>query len=234
MRATPPTRMRRTVLVLLCAALSGCVARSPAPILPVDDQAPADFPHTFYRDAAAGGQTVLSVDPRQSFVAVEVRRGGPLARLGHDHVVASRDMRGYVLPSAARADLYVPLARLTVDEADLRAEAGMESKPSQEAIDGTRRNMLDKVLEADRFPYALVRIARKSEDALAVSITLHGQTRDYVAPARIEHEREKLIVSGRMAIAQTDFGITPFSVLGGALQVQDRLVLRYRIVAEKP
>ncbi|HYD63078.1 MAG TPA: YceI family protein [Noviherbaspirillum sp.] len=235
MRATPPDRMRRAFLALSCALLAACVARLPSPpSLPADVQAPADFPQAYYLQAAANGKTVLQVKPEQSLIAVEVRRGGMLAGLGHDHLVASRDVRGLVLPSEGREDLYLPLSLLTVDEAGLRAEAGMDTKPNQDAIEGTRRNMLEKVLEADRFPFALVRITREDAAAgtLKAAITLHGQTRMVEAPARIEGDAGRMIVSGRLAIAQSDFGITPFSVLGGALQVQDRLEIRYRIAAE--
>jgi len=35
-----------------------------------------------------------------------------------------------------------------------------------------------------------------------------------------------------MSLNQTDFGITPLSVLGGAIQVQDKLDLRFHIVAQ--
>lgn len=221
-------------MALACALLAACVARPPVLPSPVDTQAPADFPHAFYRQAIADGKTVLHIDPAQSLVTIEVRRGGPLARLGHDHLVASHDVRGDVLPSEGRADLYLPLTRLTVDEAALRTEAGMDTQPSQEAIDGTRRNMLDKVLEAERYPHAMVRIARDAgkPDMLKAAVTLHGQTRTYDVPAHIENRQGRMVVSGHIAMAQTDFGIAPFSVLGGALQVQDRLEMRYRIVAE--
>ena len=228
---------RRILFGLSSALLAACVARAPAPVAsvaPADLQAPPEFPLTYYRDAQSRGHYVLQVDPRQSLVAINVRRGGPLAGLGHDHVVGIRDVQGYILPSAGRADLFIPLARMTVDEAALREESGMGKPPSAEAIEGTRRNMLDKVLQAERFPFASVRIDRQEGDAMRASITLHGHTREFLSPARIEHAPGKMTVSGEMTIAQSDFGIAPFTVLGGALQVQDKLALRYRIVAAQP
>jgi hypothetical protein len=36
---------------------------------------------------------------------------------------------------------------------------------------------------------------------------------------------------GRFAILQSDYGIVPFSVLGGALRVEDRVEIMFRIVA---
>lgn len=239
MRAPAPDRMHRAILALSCALLASCVARPPSLPSPVSApagmQAPADFPQSLYRQAIANGKAVLRIDPAQSLIAVEVRRGGPLAGLGHDHVVSSRDVHGYVLPSEGRADLYLPLSRLAVDEAELRAEARMDTQPSQDAIAGTRRNMLEKVLEAERFPFALVHIARDAgvPEKLKLAVSLHGQTRVYDAQARIEDQPGRIVASGRIAIFQTDFGITPFSVLGGALQVQDRLEMRFRIVATR-
>jgi hypothetical protein len=223
-------RSARSRAILQVAALTAaCVPRVSAPP-PADIAAPAEFPATHYRQAAALGKKVLDIDPDRSVAVIEVRRGGRLAHLGHDHVVASRDLRGYVLPEEERADLYIPLERLTVDEAALRAEAGLDTQPSQEAIDGTRSNMLEKVLDTTHYPFALVQVRRQGS-AWNVALTLHGVTRMVEVPARVEYAGGTLVASGSMAIRQSDFGIVPFSVLGGALQVHDRLEMRFRLVA---
>jgi hypothetical protein len=36
-------------------------------------------------------------------------------------------------------------------------------------------------------------------------------------------------VNGRVTLEQSNFGIVPFSILGGALQVQDRVDVRFVI-----
>lgn len=217
----------------LAALLAACAPSPPSPTAAAISQAPADFPEAHYRQAEAAGRRVLRIDPARSLVVIEVRRGGPLAGLGHDHVVASRDLRGHVDTEAGRADLYVPLQRLAVDEAGLRAEAKLDTQPSQDAIEGTRRNMLEKVLDAERFPFALIRATRATGDPekLDVAITLHGTTRRFGIPLQTETLPDGLAVSGRLTFNQTDFGLTPYSVLGGALQVQDGLELRFRVVA---
>ena len=40
-------------------------------------------------------------------------------------------------------------------------------------------------------------------------------------------------MSGELALRQTDFGITPLSVAGGAIQVQDEVKLRFDIHARR-
>jgi len=199
---------------------------------------PAEFPEAYYLEALKQGKRVFRVDSRESLVVLEVRRSGSLARLGHDHVVASHDLTGYVAPDEGRADLYVALARMQVDEPALRAEAGFDPQPSESDIEGTRANMLEKVLEAEKFPFALIRVsgakAKEKKTTLAVAITLHGSTRTLQVPAEIEADAEKMSVTGRLSFDQTDFGITPYSLLGGAIAVQNRIDLRFRIIARLP
>src|SRR5713226_172773 len=220
---------------MLALMLAGC-----AP--PVRERAPAaappaDFPEGHYLEAAAQGRPVFRVDSPESLVVIEVRRGGSLARLGHDHVVASHEVGGYVAPDEGRADLYVQLERLEVDEAALRAEAGFDTQPTQLDIDGTRANMLVRVLEADKFPFALIRVsgvdANQREVAMSIAITLHGSTHTLQAPAQIDADADRISVTGRLSFDQTDFGITPYSLLGGAIAVKNGVDLRFRIRARR-
>lgn len=226
---------------LLAVLLSACAPGAPPPsaVAPGPAAAPAapDTVDGYYRRAEAAGQTVLRIDPGRSLIAVVVRRGGRLARLGHDHLIASRTLEGFVAPEQGRADLRFRLDQLSVDEPELRAEAGLDTPLSDAAREGTRRNMLDKVLDAERFPDVLIHAARAAgADTLAVAITLHGVTRGMDIPVDIESRAGRaadatLSVSGSASLKQSDFGIAPFSVLGGALAVQDRLELRFKIVA---
>jgi len=226
--------LRPALLLLLFAGMmQGCAPQISPPATIVNSKAPVDFPDTYYHQAEASGTKILRIDTERSLVVIQVRRGGTLARLGHDHVVASHDVAGYADMKAGRADLYVPLERLSVDEAGLRAEVGLSAQISTEAIEATRRNMLDKVLVTGRYPFALIHVARETPDSpiLRVTITLHDTTQSFDVPAQIETVAGGIKISGQLAFKQSDFGITPFSILGGAMQVQDKLDLRFRIFA---
>jgi hypothetical protein len=217
--------------IALAALLAGCMPK-PRPAMP---DAPPEFPRAYYEEAASKGLSVHRIDPQQSLVVIEVRRGGSLARLGHDHIVSARNVQGYVAPDAGRADLYIALEELVVDEPALRKAAGFDTQPTAADIASTRANMLEKVLEADKFPRALIGIERKGADRVTATVTLHGVTRALDVPARIAADKDRTSVSGTLELNQTDFGITPFSILGGAIQVQDRLVLAFTIhAAGKP
>lgn len=220
---------------LVAGLLAGCVAQIPRSA-DGEGESPAEFPGAHYVRAAARGQPVYAVDPASSLVVIEVRRGGALAQLGHDHVVASHDVRGYVVPADARADLYLRLDRLVVDERELRAEAQFDTQPSAEAIAGTRTNMLGK-LGAGTHPWALVAVRDVAVDAtgsrMNATITLNGITRAMQLSPQIVVTAEEASVNGRVTLEQTNFGIAPFSILGGALQVQDQVVVRFRIRARR-
>jgi polyisoprenoid-binding protein YceI len=229
------TRLRTIVhpFILCAALLSACAPRitqepSPQPQATV----PEDFPEAYYRHAQAQ-RKILRVDSGRSLVTIAVRRGGIFGRLGHDHVVASHHVAGFADPHAGRTDLYVPLQRLAVDEPELRAEAHLDTQPSQEDIESTRHNMLTRVLEVERYPFALIHAEYATADRsmLRVAITLHGVKRTFDVPVHIEQQASGIAVSGQLAIKQTDFGIVPMSILGGAIQVQDSLDMRFRIVA---
>lgn len=229
-------RITLGIIAVLAAFLAACASQVTAPP-EIERQKPAEFPNVYYRRLLAQGKPVFRVDPARSLVVIEVRRGGSLAQFGHDHVIASHDVAGYIAPNEGRADLYVPLDALVIDEPALRAKAGFDTQPSPADIAGTRRNMLEKVLETSRYPYALIvvsnSVAGGSPQWLTVALTLHGVTRSVDAESQFEMTAEEVSVVGKVAIEQSQFGIAPFSILSGAIAVQDRLNITYRIRAER-
>lgn len=229
-------RVTLGVVAALAAVLAACAPQVAAPP-ETGAPAPFDFPASHYQRLLAQGKPVFRVDTARSIVVVEVRRGGSLARFGHDHVVASHDAAGYVAPDEGRADLYLPLGALVVDESALRAESGFDTQPSPADVAGTRGNMLDKVLEVDRYPHALIAVreidAGGSTRRFRTMVTLHGATRPVEAAARIETAADEVAVTGTASIDQSEFGIAPFSILGGAIAVLDRVNVSFRIYARR-
>jgi hypothetical protein len=174
----------------------------------------------------------LQIDAGLSLIAVTVRRGGLLARLGHDHLVASHTVSGSVDPARNQADFQFRLDQMTVDEAALRQAAGLEQQPSADAIEGTRRNMLTKVLDAERYPLVQVYVVRAAPgQPVQAAITLHGVTRAVAIPIQLRDAGGVMTVEGSVNLKQSDFGLTPFSLMAGALAVQDQLELRFKLVA---
>ena len=231
------TAARHIACTALVAALAACSPlRAPGEATSAPS-APSAPPPTAAASQSAppalNAAAVLHIDSASSLIAITVRRGGVLARLGHDHVVASRTLTGTVEPAQNRADFQFRLDQLTVDEPELRRVAGLEKQPSADAIDGTRTNMLTKVLDAERYPVVAVHAERGAAgEPLRVAITLHGVTRNYAIPVALREDKGAMTVSGTVDLNQTDFGLVPFSVMGGAMAVQDKMELRFTLVAK--
>jgi len=231
---------RLTILLAACC-VAACAPMVPAPAV-APSQTPSSFPVDIYRLAVARGEPVYRIDTARSLVVVRVYRGGALARFGHDHVIAIRDVQGFVLRSATssaqRADVYAPLASLSVDEQALRAQAGFDTQPSQQDIEGTKQNMLEKVLAAGQYPFVSLRLTDVAGDlptlTASAAITLHGRTVTLpIAVALDTPSTNQLYARGRFAIKQTDFGVEPYSLLGGALRVEDRVDIEFELAATR-
>jgi polyisoprenoid-binding protein YceI len=95
--------------------------------------------------------------------------------------------------------------------------------------------MRPEVLDAGRYPEITVRadgLGGTWEQPLARAVvTLKGQARPIDVPLTIERSDERIVARGAFRLRQSDFGMTPFSVAGGAIQVADELDLVFEVVA---
>jgi len=219
---------------ILLAALNGCVTRESAP--------PAAHP----RPSPLAGRP-FDVIAGESQLIVLVYRAGPLAALGHNHVIACRCLSGTIYvprdPARASLDLRFAVGQLTVDDPGLRAaESSADFPPdvAQSARQGTRHNMLGAaLLNAAKYPDIVLRSAGlrpspdgKPADMVAqVLVQIEGEWHSVAVPLRYRIGDEAIVVSGEFPMKQTDLGLTPFSALGGGLQVRDGMNVRLRLVA---
>jgi len=191
---------------------------------------------------APAGARVLEIDPDRSVVTLLVRRAGPLARLGHNHVISSSQESGRAWlgaePKQSGFEIRLPVGAFVVDDPAARAAAGPEfaGELPAEAREGTYRNMLrPEVLDGDRHPEIVVQASRVSgtwqRPVVVARVTLRGATREIEVPIDLQRDQQMLLARGTLRILQSDFGITPFSVGGGAIQVADEVDVRFAIVA---
>lgn len=226
---------RTTAGALLCLLLVACAAEL-KPVRGISLPVPERFPEDLYL-RASHHEPVYRIDPGTSGVLVYVYREGPLAKLGHDHVAASHEVRGYaLLPGSladSRADIYFSVATMTMDEPSLRRDAGFNTEISADDIEITRRRMLRVVLEAEKYPFVQIHATTTPtgdhETRLKVVLTLHGVTSALTIPVRFASDPKTFSVFGEANIRQSDFGITPFSIFGGALAVSDQLHVIFSI-----
>lgn len=226
--------------VALAFALVGVLTSCARPV-----RAPEPVPEAVPEPAVdTRGAQVYVIDPNGSRVHILVYRGGSLARLGHNHVVTSRSVSGraWLHPTFERSgfQLSIPVESLIVDDPKEREAHGKDFPPgiSQKDIEGTRNNMLGaQVLDAERHPKISLRSARVAgsveSPVVTARITIKGVSKDVPVPIELNADAKRLTAKGELDILQTAFGMKPFSVALGALEVQDRLHLEFEIVAER-
>ena len=123
-----------------------------------------------------------------------------------------------------------------VDDAQARREAGDDfpGDVPEDAKSGTRRNMLSAaLLNAAQFPTITVTSVSLvgTPDALNAELTLGiaGHEAHMSAPCSLQGDAHTLTAVGSMELRQTSIGLTPYSLLHGALQVQDAMRLNFSI-----
>jgi polyisoprenoid-binding protein YceI len=225
-----------------CLTALAMLAACQAPPRPGTPAAPAVV--TTGPGPSIAGATAYEIDPGRTVVSVIVRRAGPLARLGHDHVITSADERGTVWlgasPAESAFEVNLPVDRLDVDLPEARAAAGpgFSAPVPDEARAGTRQNLLrPEVLDVASWPDITLRSSAASGDwpeaVVQVAVTLKGVERIQAVPVSVTRDAAGVLARGALTLRQSDFGITPFSVAGGAIQVADVLEVSFVIVAAR-
>lgn len=215
--------------------LAGCQT-SPKPE-PVGESAP---PPTFPADAYADADGAYRLDPKASRIHIHAFRAGRLRSAGHNHLIAVGDFQGALIaadnPADGRFDIVVALEDLVVDPQGPREKTGgnfAKSVPEKDR-QGTRENMLNKVLDAGTHPMLGLRSAAIAGDwpklVLTTLVNLNGVEREVTVPVTALRENGRITVRGSFVVKQTDFGIQPFSALGGALQVADPIMIEFELV----
>src|SRR5271154_6303573 len=150
--------LKRFGIAVVALGLAACGAQPPRPAVPPQhSQAAASL-----QPLPAAGS--YQIDSSKSELRVLVYRAGPLASLGHNHVMVSRTVSGSVLVAqtlaASSFSINVPAMSFIVDDAQSRREEGGDFPGDipEDAKSGTFRNMQSGlVLNAAQFPVITVK-----------------------------------------------------------------------------
>jgi polyisoprenoid-binding protein YceI len=194
--------------------------------------------------AAPAGAREYQVVAADSLLQIMVFRGGAMARLGHNHVIASHHLAGPVYvtddPFGTRFDISFPVAELTVDEPELRAAAGPDFPPGvpENARVSTRGNLLSAaLLDAGQYPSVRLRAtdvhaAGETYD-VGVEVTLKGSTYALRVPVTVERQDGAIVASGEFPLKQSQLGLKTFTAAMGALVVLDDMRVRFEVTARQ-
>jgi polyisoprenoid-binding protein YceI len=226
---------KRVGIALAVLGLAACGAPRPRPPAP---QIPNQPTPSLQALPAPG---TYPIDSSMSELRVLVYRAGALARLGHNHVLVNRAVSGSVqiaaTLSASSFSISVPAKSFIVDESQARREEGGDFPDGvpEDAKAGTFSNLQSAmVLNAVQFPAITVKsmAITSTQGALsaALTISIAGHESIVHAPFTLESDSHRLTAAGSLELKQTAIGLTPYSLMLGALQVQDAIRLKFKFV----
>jgi hypothetical protein len=181
------------------------------------------------------------IDSSRSELRVLVYRAGPLSILGHNHVMVNRGLSGSVRIAAtllaSSFSLSMPVDGFEVDAAASRREEGGDFPGDIPDDDksATLHNMLGPaLLDSARFPIMAVNstalLGEPGALNATVSIEVAGRVSTLRAPCVLKVDPHRLTITGSLELRQTALGLTPYSLLHGALQVQDAMRVMFKII----
>jgi polyisoprenoid-binding protein YceI len=162
-----------------------------------------------------------AIDTGKSIMTVRVYKAGLLSGLGHDHEISAPVASGTVDMTSRLVELHTTARSLRV------VDQGISDKDRSEI----QSNMVGlPVLDADTFPEIVFRstsAASSGNGSWVVNgnLTLHGKTR----PVTLNVREAAGHFTGVSRLKQSDFGITPIKVAGGAVRVKDEIQIEFDI-----
>ncbi len=168
----------------------------------------------------------FEVDTDASRVYIKV---GTATRLGHEHGVEGR-LKSGKLTLGGEGEVVFDMASFTADTAEARKRVGLEKKKVTEAMRGA------DVLDVGEHPTATYRVSsitplddqsagEPGTYQLEGRFTLHGTEQKLKFKAKLERadKEGRLKMTGSFSIRQSDYGIKPYSAVGGLAKVADEL-----------
>ena len=163
------------------------------------------------------------IDVEHSTITIHVFKSGLFRAFADNHIIRANLAKGSVEESAgSHVDVIVDAERLRVLDPDLSAQ-------DRGQVQG--RMLGPDVLDANRFPqirFHSTTVKKLETDRWIVNgaLELHGRTHEVALNVVQENGHYR----GQTKLRQTDFGIRPISLAGGAVRVKDELTVDFDIV----
>lgn len=184
--------------------------------------------------AAQPNSTRWQLDSAGSELTVHVFKAGLFSGFLHDHLFVPQQWSCTVEFDPAHLEAF--RAQLSVATASLR-----DNQPKLSAEDKAKVESQvagPEVLDSARFPeirFTAERLAASggNSDELQATVSgklsLHGITRPLEFPVRVWRRGDARVVLGKVSFNQSDFGISPLSKAGGAISVEDKVLVDFAL-----
>ena len=169
----------------------------------------------------ASAQSV-QIDSSKSVVSIRVFKSGVFSGFAHDHVVQAPIASGAI-------DLNKRSVTLTFNVADMKVLDQGASDSERKEIDATMKG--PKVLDGTQYPTisfasSAVTDSGANRSQVTGALKLHGTSHQVAIPVTLHDGK----YTGSVTLKQTDYGITPVKIAGGAVRVKDEITIEFSIV----
>ena len=182
---------------------------------------------------SVAAQQTLAIDPATSKFTIHVDKTGFFSVAGDKHEIEAPIASGTIDEKAKTVTLKVEAAKLKALDPQLSADKRAEVQKKMEA----------EVLEVTKYPEISFLSTEVTSDKIGHwnvkgELRLHGQAHPVTVsvtepstelalgkPPAVRH------FNGTATLKQTDFGIKPITIAGGAVKVKDELKLEFQITA---
>lgn len=174
--------------------------------------------------APASGQR--AVDTEKSTLTVRVYKAGLFSAMGHNHEIAAPISRGTVDPGAHQVELQVKAGALQVRDTDASAKDRAEIQSTM---------LGPAVLDAQNQPEITFRSTGAQSTGTGAwkvsgNLTIRGQSR----PVEVDVQENGAHYVGTARLKQSEFGIKPIKIAGGAVSVKDEIRIEFDIQLAPP
>lgn len=163
----------------------------------------------------------ISIDSAASKITVYVYKRGLFSFMADNHEISAPIRSGGYDAASRTVEVHVKAAALKVLDPQLSEETRGKV---QAAMDSS------KVLDVEKYPNIDFRSSAIDASGHSLKITgdltLHGQTHSISVQAE---QIDATHFSGSATIRQTEFGIMPIKVAGGAVSVQDDVKVKFTV-----
>ena len=162
------------------------------------------------------------IDSTKSIVTIRVFKSGLFSGFAHDHVIQAPVTSGSI-------DFHEKSVTLTFNVVNMKVLDPSASDSEDKDIDATMKG--PKVLDGTQFPTisftsSFVKASGTDRNQVRGTLKIHGVSREINAPVTL-HDGT---YTGSLTLKQTDYGITPVKIAGGAVRVKDEITIEFAVV----
>lgn len=181
----------------------------------------------------------LTLDPSTGSLRVLLYKDGPMAVLGHDHVLQAPAFSGQIELSSGSAQLMLTIdaLKLIIDTAPAREAEGWQPLKDSDLAKITAGMRGAKGLDVVRHPQITFRsdsiepvAGEKDLWEVTGRFSLHGATQTIDFPVTMTDGPGGKWFTGYVRLRPSEYGVKPYSVFGGAIRLKDEALVRFTLL----